>query len=315
MNSSRHEGQKHSNDTVTTGKRSLKTGRFSETEAGERWTLQRQERHRTLYSSSPTDGKQQSQQRIPGEPEPERAWAVLGTKIIFLTLESLRLPAGRADGTLTVPSCSWTSLGRARGWTGLSPQRRRTGGGALGTWPLGERPRPQRGRGVFLGCQVGGLQPSGWAPGLTPPPTGAGEHRGPVQPTPEPPREGTRRRHSFWKGEWPPVICTPRAMRRAQLEKATVRITSVSEAGKPPRPYKEALLKRLTELTSLGQRAEDKSPQLRRQEVKNRERAETGAQRNQTTGQAWLPTEPSILVGQEDGAPGRGTRATPPPNV
>lgn len=60
----------------------------------------------------------------------------------------------------------------------------------------------------------------------------------------------------------------------------------MSEAGKPPRPYKEALLKRLTELTSLGQRAEDKSPQLRRQEVKNRERAETGAQRNQTTGQA-----------------------------
>lgn len=36
MNSSRHKGQKHSNDTVTTGKRSSKTGRFSETEAGER---------------------------------------------------------------------------------------------------------------------------------------------------------------------------------------------------------------------------------------------------------------------------------------
>lgn len=56
-------------------------------------------------------------------------------------------------------------------------------------------------------------------------------------------------------------------MGRAQLEKATVRITSVSEAGKHPRPYKEALLKRPTEL--------DKSPTARRQEVKNREGVET----------------------------------------
>lgn len=49
----------------------------------------------------------------------------------------------------------------------------------------------------------------------------------------------------------------------------------MSEAGKPPRPYKEALLKWLTELTSLGRSAGDKSPWLRKQEVKNREGAET----------------------------------------
>lgn len=69
-------------------------------------------------------------------------------------------------------------------------------------------------------------------------------------------------------------------MGRAQLEKATVMITSVSEAGKHPRPYKKALLKRLTEL--------DKSPTA--EETSGEEQRRGGnlssEKRNQTTGQA-----------------------------
>lgn len=69
-------------------------------------------------------------------------------------------------------------------------------------------------------------------------------------------------------------------MGRAQLEKATVRITSVSEAGKHPRPFKEALLKQLTEL--------DKSP--RTKETRGEEQRRGGnlspETKNQTTGQA-----------------------------
>ena len=98
--------------------------------------------------------------------EPEGAWAALRTKKnIFLTLKSLPAPsrAGweRPDGPKLQLDLPWPSTAGTSPGTRVDsaePSKRLRTRGALHTWSLGKRPHPQCQRGVFLGCQVGGLQ-------------------------------------------------------------------------------------------------------------------------------------------------------------